>query len=293
MSLGHEVIFDLIFVRHGYSCANKSRDKLRGSHWLYPDPELTNDGIKRSELVGTELMKKIKALWSDKDYSICSSQMIRTQETAYYMLAKYTGKKINISPHIAEAGLTSDNFALPLEKQREVIKGRNPDILKSLGKDAREKQTNSGKSNWDLFIPWAINHLDFFNKGSDGIYRAVIFTHAHFLKNSFKSKEKINNNDAVHTVINTLVSYKPENYDKWKLNTEKTADSCPDGCRRSMCPKPRQTQTKKLSKSNTRSNNCGPCQTLRRIKRARGLMGFPKKADDPSTYIRRLLNPTS
>ena len=285
MSLGHEVIFDLILVRHGYSCANKSRDKLRGSHWLYSDPELTNDGIKRSEYVGTKLMKKIKETWLNNDYSICSSQMIRTQETAYYMLAKYTGKKINISPHIGEVGLSTDNFSLPVEKQREIIKNRNPDILKSLGKDAREKQTIAGKSNWELFMKWATRNLDFFTKGSDGVYRAVIFTHGIFLKTSFKLKEKINNNNAIH-----IVSNKPGIHELIILNTEKYVDGCPDGCRRSMCPSPRQSQTKKVSRNS--KNNCRSCQTLRRIKRARRLIGFPK-SNDPGTYIRHPLSPIS
>jgi len=282
-------VFDLIFVRHGYSCANKIHKTRPGVHWTYTDPELTKSGVERSESLCSSLMKEIKKIWPNESYNIGSSQMIRAQETAYYMLAKNTGKKINILPHIGEPHYTKDNYSFPLEKQREIIRDRNPDILKFIGKDAREKQTLSAKSNWDLFMKWACDHLDFFTKGKDGHYRCVIFTHSIFLKKNFKLKEKINNNNGVYTIINTAESIIPKSdYKLLLLNNANFVDSCPDDCRRSICEKSNTTRRK-----STRSNkNCRTCQTLRRIKRSRKLIGFPK-TNDPDTYIKRLLNQTS
>ena len=130
--------------------------------------------------------------------------MLRAQETAYYMIAK--DKPINIIPHVAEAGITSDNIAFPKDKQREIIKARNYKILESLDKgiDSREKQTNYEKSNLKLFLKWAKNNSNSFAKGPDNIYRAVIFTHSHFLQNSFdlSKADKIKNNNGIHAIIN-------------------------------------------------------------------------------------------
>jgi broad specificity phosphatase PhoE len=248
-----DVKFDIIFVRHGYSCANKINDKIPGTHWIYSDPELTNSGIEKSVSLGYDLLTKIKGAWKNKPYTIGSSQMIRAQETAYYMLSKPTGLPIHIMPHIGEPGYTRDNYSLPLEKQRKMIEDRNPDILDHIGDDAREIQTLKGKSNWDLFIRWAVKNTDMFALGEDGYYRAVIFTHSIFLKKVFPRKEKVKNNDAIHALINDVLE-KPKEIEYWNMNVGKHVEYCPDNCYRTHCIK-RPKQIKKTRKNIGRYGN--------------------------------------
>jgi hypothetical protein len=49
--------------------------------------------------------------------------------------------------------------------------------------------------------------------------------------------EKVNNNDALHTIIDTSNNIKNLKYDYWRLNTSSEVSLCPDGCRVSTCKK--------------------------------------------------------
>jgi broad specificity phosphatase PhoE len=216
--------YDLILIRHAESCANiwKSKSKLR--QLTYRDPEITESGIQTSLRLSGNLQKKINELWKNEPYSVCASQMIRTQETAYYM----TKKPINIVPHVAEDGITLDNFAFTKEKQRGIMGGRNPKILEYLDKgiDSREKQTFKEKSSWTAFLKWAENNPKSFSIGSDGVYRAVVFTHSHFLINTLGLKNRVkNNNGYIVTVGNGTITSSN------KLDIGETINIGPDKCR--------------------------------------------------------------
>lgn len=231
------MIFNLIFVRHGFSCANALKAKSR-IHIFYSDPELTKVGIERSKLCGVALIKRLGKAWDTEPYVVASSQMIRAQETAYYMISNRTAKPINIFPYISEKGFTMDNYAMSKEDQIQILNTRNPHIVDLLakGSDNRETQTIWSKSDITSFINWAVLHPNEFSLGSDGQYRALIFTHSHFLKESFHMSENINNNDALHTIIDTSNSRNLK-YDYWRLNTSSEVSLCPDGCRVSTCKK--------------------------------------------------------
>ena len=172
-------ILNLIFVRHGYRNEN------------FIDPGLSENGIKRTKNLSEKLIHKIKELWKDEPYVIGSSNMIRTQETAFYMLAEKTEKPINIFPHIGEKGIGIDNIGYGKEKQREIISTQNLKIIEFLDKgvDERGRQNILNKSCWNTFIEWAVKNLDLFECGSDGVYRAIIFTHSDFLRSVFKLPE--------------------------------------------------------------------------------------------------------
>jgi broad specificity phosphatase PhoE len=195
------MILDLIFIRHAQSCGNIWKSKSKLKQITYRDPEITEAGIKTSKHLSGILQRKIREAWLGQPYSVCSSQMIRAQETAYYMI----DGPIHIIPHIAEDGITLDNYSLSKDTQRKIIEGRNPKILAALDKgiDSREKQTMKEKSNWDAFIKWAEKNPGSFAKGSDSIYRAVIFTHSHFLQNSLglSKADKVKNNNGFRIVI--------------------------------------------------------------------------------------------
>jgi hypothetical protein len=45
------------------------------------------------------------------------------------MIAKHTGKKINIFPHIGEAGYESGSIAISKEKQFEIYKEKKSNII--------------------------------------------------------------------------------------------------------------------------------------------------------------------
>jgi len=247
------MILDIIFIRHAQSCANIWKNKSKITQITYKDPEITEAGIKTSRRLSSILKLKVKNLWKNNPYTVGSSQMIRAQETAYYMTHK---KSINIIPHVGESGLSVDNFAFSKEKQREIISKRNPNIIKSLdnGSDFREVQTITGKSNWSKFLNWAIKNPKCFAKGSDGVYRGIIFTHSHFLQNSFQS-DKIKNNNGIHAVINTeSTNYDIPSKSNYKLLSIGNTDTIngPDKCR--ISPYTRKNSSNYKSSRLTRKN---------------------------------------
>jgi len=235
------MILDIVFVRHGLSCANTLAKAKYGMHLLYPDPELAQKGVEMSKLLSSTLIKNIKSRWNNEPYSIGSSQMIRAQETAYYMISSALGKPINVMPHIGESGFSSDNYSLSIEKQHEILKKRDPEIIESLkkGKDGREIQTLWQKANISKFLEWAENNPSYFELGSDGHYRAVIFTHSHFLSHSFKMPKVLGNNDAIHSVIDTTKGDSNLRFEYWVLYRGTSDFLCPDKCRVSVCTKNR------------------------------------------------------
>ena len=191
-------IFNFIFIRHGY----------RNEYFI--DPGLSTNGIKRSTNLSDKLIKKIKELWKDEPYVIGSSNMIRTQETAFYMLAEKIGKPINIFPHVGEKGIGIDNIGFTKEKQREIISQNNLKIIEFLDKgvDERDRQNILNKSCWNTFIEWSVKNLDLFECGSDGVYRAVIFTHSDFLRSVFKlPKDQRGDYNSVYNTMFEISDY--------------------------------------------------------------------------------------
>jgi len=194
-------ILNLIFIRHSYR-----EDAII-------DPGLSDFGIERSKNISDKLIKKIKELWKDEPYVIASSNMIRCQETAFYMLGEKLEKPINIFPHIGEKGMSLDNIGYIKAIQEKIILDRNPNIIKLLekGNDERGKQNILNKSSWNDFIEWAVKNLDLFECGSDGVYRAVIFTHSDFLRNVFKLPEDQKGDyNSVYNTMFEISDYKTE-----------------------------------------------------------------------------------
>ena len=263
--------FEIIFVRHGVSCANQiqnkgaSIDKLW--HVFYTDPELTRIGIQRSTNLGEQLTTRIKEKWNNHPWTIGASNMIRAQQTAYYMLAQTLQKKIYIMPHIGEKGMGEDNTPITRYQHHLVEKIVEPfskfvHIPKNFGKI---KQINT----IDSFKDWVQREgFQYFGKGNDNVYRAVIFTHSHFLKHafpdipSFLHKDVIANNEAIFCRWDSEKEYirGPENPKKNIIDAEhityKTEEQdlyeCPDGCRK-WTPCMRTVKNRKVQ-SRTRKN---------------------------------------
>jgi hypothetical protein len=144
-----------------------------------------------------------------------------SQETAFYMLADKLEKPINIFPHIGEKGMSLDNIGYPKEIQKKIILQNNSKIIKLLekGNDERGRQNILNKSSWYDFIEWSIKNLDLFECCSDGIYRAVIFTHSDFLRTVFKlpNDEKGDYNSLYHVVFNTRNFKEDLKFDYYEL----------------------------------------------------------------------------
>ena len=232
------MILDVVFVRHGLSCANVLAKIPFGGHFLYPDPELTKQGIFMCKSLSATLVKNVYTIWKDEPFSICASQMIRAQQTAFYMIASSLGAPINVLPHISENGITTDNYALPQADQIHIMSDIEPPIVDLLlkGKDGRKKQSLFDKSNMKKFLEWVVDNPKYFSKGSDGVFRAVIFTHSHFLKTTFGLKFNMKNNEAIHAKIDTD---KPDligkRFEYWPVNKNFGLADCPNDCRFSYC----------------------------------------------------------
>ena len=125
-----DVTFDVIFVRHGVSCANMWKAKKSRRYTLYRDPELTEGGIERSLELAVDddnangrfknLDKAITKYWGpdwkNNKYIICSSPLIRAFQTAYIMMPEE--EKIHIIPAVSEISrfiTTPNNNPLPFK----------------------------------------------------------------------------------------------------------------------------------------------------------------------------------
>jgi len=129
------VLVELLLVRHGYSCANAWKKKQKALFWLYADPELTKEGIDLCEERRGVLESLLESHFPGHSYTVGTSSMIRTQQTAYHMLLKGTHHKTyTIFPHIAEVGFDVSNYPLPVERQRAIL---GPSVAGHLDKDLR------------------------------------------------------------------------------------------------------------------------------------------------------------
>jgi hypothetical protein len=200
------VLLEIVFVRHGISCANAwGRKGGRSYQSAYPDPELTEYGVQRSVEKGPELQGFVATLFPDGKYSIGASCMMRAQQTAHYMLAKTVGKPINIMPHIGELSNGTlpgyCNFPLSPASQRKIL---DPEIV--LGVDARGDVTGDKLSNWPKFTEWAATAGEPFftptvNSVGETVHRAVIVGHSLLFKDIFGYT--LNNNDVIYAKIDT------------------------------------------------------------------------------------------
>jgi broad specificity phosphatase PhoE len=195
-------------VRHGYSCANAHQYR-RALFPFYSDPELTNNGIAKCIERKASLKTNIDRYFPGNTYKIGTSCMIRTQQTAYYMLMEGTDIKYSIFPHSSEEGRGYDNSPFPQEKQIEFLNRLNPDIRRHIEYDQRGITDVSHKSNWDMFLTWIHTMPDderskFFFKTTNEmgvpVYRAIVFTHGHFIKHNLHL-EDVENNDIIFTRI--------------------------------------------------------------------------------------------
>lgn len=201
--------FEILFVRHAYSCANEWQDKSKlGRHWLYDDPEITTQGIKESIAVGKSYENPFT---NQEPFTLASSVMLRAQQTAYLMFGKRLNLPIHVFPYIGEIYPTFDNRPLSMDKQQKRYE-KNPyytsdpsmtNLVYERGIDFRhvDSTLSSPVSSYKAFIKWIVKpeNEHFFAKGSDDILRAIIVTHSGFMRKHFPyaGVKKYKNNDGI------------------------------------------------------------------------------------------------
>ena len=200
----------VIFIRHGVSCANLRKK----TGYLYDftsilDPALTVAGIMKAKNRGIFLRELLDTTYSNKETKVCASLLLRTQQTACFMLmrddnnggAKNGGAKkqfvgktnpITILPYISELpnniagpifGLTADNRSSGPEKQAgKLPDGITCELAKGfpmIGKDKHDETPSVEK--FKEFIKTS----PLFNDVNDKVI--LIFTHGHFIVHLAKS----------------------------------------------------------------------------------------------------------
>lgn len=220
---------EIVFVRHGLSCANvaaKVQSKLHAM--LYRDPELSVTGKQQSREAGRLLSAHLSGMgWDLSRVEIGASSMIRAQQTAHCMFPK---AKIRVMPCIAEHGITLDNIPLSKSEQSEALRSLDPRTLAALD-GANNARAAGPKTNFNLFVDWLRS------TGARG--RMVVVTHSHFLEGQFGIF--LENNEAILVKYDAdmkqigaarKLDYAPVGFfDKRR----KAAKMCPDGCRRRVC----------------------------------------------------------
>jgi broad specificity phosphatase PhoE len=204
------LLLKVLFVRHGHSCANAWKAK-GGAYSTYKDPELTKMGIELCRDRKPVLQDALETHFPGNSYKIGTSSLMRTQETAYYMLIEGTSKKYSIFPHIAEDGMGANNYPFDPEIQKDklaehlgVLRDSNRGTLSIIDRDFRGETDYAHKSNWPMFLQWftKLSETDreelFHKEEKEGqtTYNAVIFTHGRFLRRNLGfDKKAVQNND--------------------------------------------------------------------------------------------------
>ena len=219
----------VIFIRHGYSCANIVKDSgyIREIFTSYPDPELSQIGLNLSKENGKKLKNEIGKRGIEVDF-IASSSLIRAIETAYYIFGRE--QPIYTLPYVAEKGKTVDNMALDLNQQRKIISEKN--ALSCLS-DAdcpikfmfSDKSAGRSESNYKEFINWFSNNLDTILAQSQkweptngALFTIAIITHSNFLGRELGLSHPANN-----AAFENMLKFKRQGNNGWKfVEAEKT-----------------------------------------------------------------------
>jgi len=232
-----ELIVEILFVRHGYSCANAWK-KRRGLYGFYSDPELTEEGIRLCRERKRDLMRAIETYFPENSYAIGTSCLMRTQETAYYMLMEGNDAlKYSIFRHVAEEGVGANNSPMDPEPQKDALEKRIPTIRDRIRRDFRGQTDLRHKSNWSMFLEWIVDMAQYdrdvlFHKTetADGtVYRAVLFTHGNFMRHNLDVKT-VNNNDIVFARINAAAKHIDEKHKVTDYGKPDPGNSI-EGCR--------------------------------------------------------------
>ena len=194
---------NIYWVRHGYSCANYSRDNEKTIFNLFPhtnvkDPRLHSKGLEEAEKLA-EFFKSEKIMFD----LICSSQLYRAIQTAQTI-----SKSLKISDKV---------LVLPqiCEEAWKNMKSTNTDDnipYRYLYNKLDELDYSQYYPNYEYFINIVIVYLrsHLIDKYKEQrVFNIVIVTHSHFLKNIFG--EKLENCEYI--LQENVLSYRDKIYE--------------------------------------------------------------------------------
>jgi len=123
--------FSMFIMRHGVSCANLTSKLAVESGWdifgrmahdaamfVRKDPELTAYGRVKAQQMGLRMRRILEKEVGGQPIVVGASCLIRTQQTAYYMLQP---NKMIIVPYISEVGPSGDNYPVTPEEQATIL----------------------------------------------------------------------------------------------------------------------------------------------------------------------------
>lgn len=182
-------MYDVIFVRHGISCANLRKEVNPHSfpwkdHYNLPDPSLTPNGIAVAIKRGKALRKKLHTDFPGQAPIVCASTLMRAQLTAYLMMYP---KIVHVIPYISEVGFrqTPDNTPYSYEEQEEILKGVGMTRKTNINKNYTTIKPNSDY--FSTFLGGMIDNLDASQMGKTYVKPLfVIFTHGGFIEKLLK-----------------------------------------------------------------------------------------------------------
>lgn len=215
--MANPITVNVIFTRHGYSCANAQRNAVGyKTHVFVKDPQLHPIGIQEATALGQLLAERQIPI-----HAFCCSQLFRTMQTAHYIKTAYERTKdsyhlneplfppIAILPGINELGsITSDNtphtydaYQFDMKKLGEFVGSK----LVDLSDGDREFITDKNDVNTALSatIESVLNMLKTETIIGDTV-NILIASHHGILKKILKKgyaidteQTKINNTDAI------------------------------------------------------------------------------------------------
>lgn len=271
--------FEIFFVRHALSCANVWQERgILKAHLRYHDPEITSEGIRKSIALGKKTHYPFKTE-NKEPFTIGSSVMLRAQQTAYLMFAKPMNQPMFVVPYIGEGFPTVDNMPASEEVQRKRYMSNAaytefPSLKYLLYEKGYDFRRNDGSlrdtypiSSFSSFLNWLKNpeNKNFFARGSDDIYRAILVTHSGFMKANFPMDgvEKYKNNDGVLVRIR-VDEGNPPIYEPYAYIPAEAIPETPEICPDSACRAPPPCKKNGGKRKYTRRNKRRKYQTRRK-----------------------------
>lgn len=141
---------NIIYIRHGFSCAN-SVQYLGGffqqlHRLVMLDPELTHYAKQQITKHRDQLKQSLHV------DIVCSSTMIRAIQTAAYLFPK---RKISILPYIKEKGRTAGNIPAPWKEQMKKLTKSQRELLNPEWSQHQGRAVTDHQS----FMTWLAQHL--------------------------------------------------------------------------------------------------------------------------------------
>ena len=215
---------NLFWVRHGYSCANKSRDNWNPFFKWISDPILHERGIEQAVELGKKMHDTRKHIKIDL---FCSSQLRRAIETSKVLYDQYEGRedredredtspypKILILPHINEEDTWPDNmpnslYNFHIQNQNDQFSEYTEEPFKTplqYSINYKSDYKSFEDNILSLLVEKALKHQHIFPKfvgktlsWPPFTLNIVIVSHSNFLKEVFGLK--LDNCEVVHQML--------------------------------------------------------------------------------------------